>query len=503
MSAAKDRTAVNVVATVSLQIVTLASGFIIPKFILDAFGSEINGLVSSITQFLNYISLIEGGVGSVILANLYQALARRDEAKISAVVMTAERFFKKLALIFLAYQAVLALVYPFFVKDTDLSWGYIASLTVILGLATFIQYYFSLTWRLLLQADKKMYVSVLVQGSAVILNLIATVVLIRLYPSIHLVKFAAGIVFFVQPLILNRYVGRHYRLDKKAAADPALLSQRWDGFGINVASMVHASTATVVLTVVTGLESVSIFSVYMLVANGLKSLITSISSGLVPTIGNEYGKGDLDACRRLLNGYDLLMFFVSFFCFTVAGVTAAPFALLYTKSIHDANYNQPLLGALLMLAECLFCIRDPYVNMAYSAGHFRQVSKFAYLEAAFNIALSVVFGILWGMNGVALGLLLSILYRTVMQVYYLKHNILYRPAGAFWKKLIAFGAASAASAAVSLLFLKIDSSTVTGWILYAAAVGLICFVLMAAAAFASSPGECRTALGFLLRRGRR
>ena len=35
------------------------------------FGSEINGLVSSITQFLSFISLLEGGLGAVVLAELY------------------------------------------------------------------------------------------------------------------------------------------------------------------------------------------------------------------------------------------------------------------------------------------------------------------------------------------------------------------------------------------------------------------------------------------------
>ena len=87
-------------STIVLQAITLLSGFIVPKLILDQFGSDINGLVTSITQFLSYISLIEGGVGSVILANLYKPLAEGDMDKVSAVIVTANNFFKKL----LSYQ---------------------------------------------------------------------------------------------------------------------------------------------------------------------------------------------------------------------------------------------------------------------------------------------------------------------------------------------------------------------------------------------------------------
>ena len=118
----RDHTLVNVMSTIVLQAITLLSGFIVPKLILDQFGSDINGLVTSITQFLSYISLIEGGVGSVILANLYKPLAEGDMDKVSAVIVTANNFFKKLSYVFLGYQAVLAVVYPFFIK-TELSAG--------------------------------------------------------------------------------------------------------------------------------------------------------------------------------------------------------------------------------------------------------------------------------------------------------------------------------------------------------------------------------------------
>lgn len=492
------RTFINVLSTVGLQVITLLSGFIIPKLILDAFGSHINGLVTSITQFLSYISLLEGGVGAVILANLYKPLATDDKEKVSAVVATAESFFKKIALFFFAYQVVLAGVYPFFV-ETALSWGYISSLTLILGLTTFIQYYFALTWRLLLQADKKMFMAAGAQGTAVVLNLLLTVVIIKVFPNIHLVKLAAGIAYFCQPWILNRYVAKHYALNRKAAPDPTLLSQRWDGFGINLAAMVHASTATVVLTVTTGLESVSVFSVYMLVANGLKSLITSISAGVVPTIGNLWAKGDEDGCNRMFDLYDYVMFFLSFLAFCVSAVMVSSFAILYTKGIRDADYYQPLMGGVLMAAECIFCIREPYVNMAYSAGHFRSVSKFAYIEAGLNIALSILLALIWGMTGVAAALLISITYRTLTQVWYVKRNIIKRPMKHFFRKLAAFSAASAVCIWLSLLLGMMDLTRigVLNWVLYALRTTVLEAICLLAASLIACPGELKLFRQFL------
>ena len=59
------KTRLNMISSLGLQFITILSGFIIPRQILLVFGSDINGLINSLTQFLNYISLVEGGLGSV------------------------------------------------------------------------------------------------------------------------------------------------------------------------------------------------------------------------------------------------------------------------------------------------------------------------------------------------------------------------------------------------------------------------------------------------------
>lgn len=489
----KEHTLLNVVSTVTLQIITLLSGFMVPKLILGAFGSEVNGLVASITQFLGYISLIEGGVTSVILANLYKPLATKDNEKVSAVVSTADAFFKKIALFFCIYQVILAIVYPF-VIDSDFGWGYIASMVMILGLSTLIQYTLSLSWRLLLQADKRMYIAVLAQGVSVVLNLILTFVFIKFGSNIHIVKLISGFAFFVQPLVLNSYIRKNYSLNKKAKTDSVLLSQRWDGFGINVAAMIRSSAATIILSITASLSTVSIFSVYTLVSNGLKSLITSISGGVIPTIGNAYAKGDKETANNLFDMYEFVMFVVAFFCFTVAAVVMPSFALLYTKGINDANYNRPLLGIILMAAECIFCIRDPYVNMAYSAGHFKQVSKYAYIEAVITVVVSAVLALLWGVNGVAFGLFVSAIYRTATQVLYLKKNILFRKASVFIKKFICFAIASVVCAVVSYVLFAKPEITIFSWVFYAVKVSLVEIICLLIACFVSCKKELKTVL---------
>ena len=89
-------TLLNMISGLVLQFFTLVSGFILPKIILTCFGSEVNGLVSSLNQFLSYITLVEGGITGVIIANLYKPIVEQDNNKISSVLVTADRFYKKI-----------------------------------------------------------------------------------------------------------------------------------------------------------------------------------------------------------------------------------------------------------------------------------------------------------------------------------------------------------------------------------------------------------------------
>ena len=73
----RKKTFLNIFCSTMAQLVTIISGLIVPRLLLSTFGSEANGLVSSLTQFLNYISLVEGGLGSVVLAALYLPLAKK------------------------------------------------------------------------------------------------------------------------------------------------------------------------------------------------------------------------------------------------------------------------------------------------------------------------------------------------------------------------------------------------------------------------------------------
>lgn len=86
----------NIISMFIYQGVGILSGFIMPRLILATFGSEVNGLTSSLSQFLSYITLFEGGVSTVFTSCLYAPLQADDKQKISAIIRSSNLFFNKL-----------------------------------------------------------------------------------------------------------------------------------------------------------------------------------------------------------------------------------------------------------------------------------------------------------------------------------------------------------------------------------------------------------------------
>lgn len=468
----------NIITSLLCQIITILNGLIIPRLILGAFGSEVNGLVSSISQFLNYITLLEGGLSGVIMAALYKPLAEKDTKRVSAIINATNQFFRRIAVLFVGYMLIVATLYPLFVH-TSYSWGFVASLATIIGITLFIQYFFSLSLRLLINADQRGYVVFSAQIVFTIINFIFTLIVINIYPEIHVLKIANVIAYCIQPIVFATYVNKNYKLDRSIPPDKDAISQRWDGFGQNLAYFIHTNTDVVVLTIFCTLLDVSVYSVYYMVIGSLKRLVMSISSAVVPSIGNTLASGDTNKINEAFDIYDTGINLITTFAFACGIILIVPFVNIYTSGINDTNYIQPVFGILLLISEAIYCYRDPYVSIAYASGRFKETAKYAYIEAISNILISVVLVIRFGLVGVAVGTFVSMCYRLIMHVIYAKKNILYRPISKFAASFARSTLILGACVALAFAAIRIMPSTFVGWIIMAFGVaGIVALMII-------------------------
>lgn len=421
----KRKLFLNTGAGILKQAVTVVCGFILPRFFLIYYGSSVNGLVASITNFLSFIALLDMGVGAVIQANLYKPLADKDDAQISRIVKSSERFFRRLAYIFIVYIIVLCVLFPTIINK-DFEAVFSISLIVIISISTLAQYLFGMTYQLLLNSDQKAYVPLFMQIATVILNTVLAIIMMKAGMSIHLVKLMTAGVYVLRPLGQMIYVRAHYNIDKKIELIGEPIKQKWNGFSQHLAAVVCQNIDVVVLTLFSSLENVSIYSVYFNVTNGVEQIILTAATGLESLFGNMIAKGEKSQLMRTFSAVEWIVHFGVTLIFTVAAIAIVPFVMVYTRGITDANYIAPVFGALLVAAYGAQCLRVPYFRVIKAAGHFKETQNGAYISAALNIVITVALVFRFGLIGAGVGTLVAMVYHTCYFVWYLRKNILDR-----------------------------------------------------------------------------
>lgn len=462
----------NIVSSVILQLITMISGFIIPRIILTRFGSNANGLVSSISQFLNYIVLLEGGVTAVIYANLYKPLVQNDLKKISSIVVAAKGFYRKIGFIFTFYALILAIVYPKIVM-TGYSDMYVFALTFVLYIGLFMQYMFSITYTVLLTADKKVYVISILDSILTLLNIFVVLLTIRFFPDILVLKLMSAVLFIFKPIVLRIYIDRHYSINWDENCDNNFVKHRWDGFAINLAYYIHTSTDIVVLSIFTNLKVVSIYAVYSLIVTKVSRLVHSVASSIEPTIGHSYAKGDFDDLNTKLDMYEFIIFTITGFLFTLTLLLIVPFVEIYTRGVSDADYHQPMFSLLLIASEVIYLVKYPHSSLAFSANKITDITKPAYVEAFINIIISILLVKKLGLVGVAIGTLCAMLYRTLFHIFYTRTLIPNRHPLSFIKKAFIFFITSAIVAVGLKFLLPLVSMDFLHWGIRAVQYGII------------------------------
>lgn len=386
----KKSLALTTIFSLIYQVVVVICGIILPKLYMKYFGSELNGLVTSITQFLGFITLLEAGVGNVVQSSLYRPLAQKDDAEISKIIISSNRFFRKIALILAVYVAGLMVFYPFFVSN-QYDWVFTATLILIISISSFAQYFFGISYQMLLNADQKGYVRLVLQIVTLILNTVVCGILMSLGFSIHIVKLSTAAIFILRPLGMNLYVKRHFNLDLSLKLEGEPIQQKWNGLAQHIANVVLINTDVTVLTLFSNLINVSIYSVYHNVVYGIQNLVTAFTSGLQALLGDMYAKKERELLVSTFERFEWLIHVLIEIAFGCALVLIIPFVKVYTADITDANYINIPFAVLITLAQASYCLRLPYNIMVMAAGHYKQTQASAIIEAIINVVVSVSF----------------------------------------------------------------------------------------------------------------
>ena len=200
----------NILANLILQITVALSGLILPRFFIIAYGSAMNGMIVSVTQFISYLALVEAGVSAASIVGLYKPLADNNIDEINRILSATKRFYYRSGIAYVLLLVFLVVLYPMLVQN-QIQPGITRFMIIILATSNLVDYLFLGKYKVLLMANQKGYVMMLVQTLGTVLNTVITVWLIMEGCNVLLVKFVATVIYILRFILIWIYVRKHYR----------------------------------------------------------------------------------------------------------------------------------------------------------------------------------------------------------------------------------------------------------------------------------------------------
>lgn len=464
----------NIISELTFEVVALICGLILPKMVLEAYGSAYNGVIQTIIQFLSYTSVLTLGVTGPTRVAVYRALADEDNQKLHGILKANELYMRKVGGVLVIYMVLLAFIYPYLVRE-EFGWWDVASLVLIIGTGDLVEYVFGCSSRTLLKADQRTYIYTLLMISSKIASTLIAALLVRKGFGIHAVRLAMVACFATAPILTDIITKTKYHINSKAKPDYSALEQRGDAVAYSIAGIVEDSTPTFLLALFTNPITVSIYSVYNLILNNILKIQEAFTSNLEGAFGEFWAKGEKDKFKEKLNTLEYLMFVFLLLIYTTTGSLLLPFMKLYTADITDANYILPWFAFLFTCCTAAYSLRTPYVLAVQAAGKYRETRNMATIEAILNVAISLVGVCLWGLNGVVIGSLAAYLYRTFSFARYTYSTMLGIPMRQFVGHLV-WLLASSGVIVMAQLFIVNGVLNINGWLQWIVA-GAICVIV--------------------------
>lgn len=431
-----EKFALNATTSMISQAVVLIAGLITPRLMIATYGSEINGLVSSLNQFISYLSLVEAGIGGAAIYSLYKPIAEKNHSRISGIVVAARKSYTQAGYLFSAGLFALAAIYGIFASRGNLDFWTVFILALLLGSNGCIDMFLVSGYRVLLTADQRNYV---IQIAGIINTIIRTgLIVVLTLKDVNVVLLFLIVSFspIIKAILILLYSRKQYGfLDKSASPDKTALNKRYDVIYQQILGMIQVGAPTILATILLNLVVVSIYSVYNMVITGINGILGIFISGLPAGFGDMIAKNESENLKKTVSEFEVIYYWILSVIYGLTLVLIMPFISLYTKGISEVNYYYPILGLVIVLNGLLYNIKTPQSMLIVSAGMYKETRWRVTIQALIIIVASTLFGIKFGMIGILLGSCVSNLYRIIDMLIYVPKNITHLPARSTIKRM--------------------------------------------------------------------
>lgn len=396
-------------ATIATMITSLGSSLLLMgfnvvynQFLINYYGSSVNGLISTISQFVALFSIVEGGATTAAVVAVYRPYIKNETDKINNILYTVKVYFHKIAIVFGGLSFIGGLIYlklvgsPLYLMDTIL-------ILVITVFSTMVSIGVNSRYIVLLSGSNKSYIVNIIYMLSKVLTWSVAIVLMVNRCNILLVYCIHGLNTVFEAIFLRIFVCLNYsQYGVRGVYNSKLLKGTKDVFFQKIASSIFSSTDLIIISAYINFELASVYNTYNLIFSAVFALLNAVSVSPMNSFGHLLNSDNKNANKMFAIYQKAVQISSSVFLISL-GVTIIPFLKLYTKNVSDVNYIIPSLVFLFYTYYYIKLNNAPFGMVLNVTGRFSQQNIQCGISAVANIVLSLALVSCWGVQGVVLG----------------------------------------------------------------------------------------------------
>lgn len=418
-------TLLTMIFSVLSSIILMLLNLVYNNFLISIYGSNVNGLISTLTQFVSLFTVLEGGFTTAAIVSVYKPIVDKDYNSLNDILYTAKMTFGKVGLIISLCVLVLGSGYIFMI-DSVLSYRDTYILLLISVLSTSLSICALSKYNILLQGDNKEYKLIQINTLCKMIVWIVSIVLILRRCNILIVYFLNVINILLSVIILKYYVNRKYKMiTYRGKYNKKLILGTGDVFFQKIANSIFTSTDLILISAFIGLAASSVYNLYYQFFSSILSFLVSIIQAPFNSIGQmvntEAEKNKVNSFFMIYQHFALML---TTFFLTVTGAIIIPFIKIYTRNISDCNYIDYGLVLLFFTQIFVQIVNRPFGILLNATGNFKMQNKQCFWAAIVNLGVSYVALKRYGTHGIVFGSFCGTLIILVMNIYQTYKNIL-------------------------------------------------------------------------------
>jgi O-antigen/teichoic acid export membrane protein len=440
MSGRVHKSVLNAEVNLIFYFLSLFFAFFSRKIFLDNLGAEFIGLTGTLTNILGYLNLTELGISASVGYFLFKPLQSNNRQETQDILSLLGYLYNWIGAIIFAGAFVISLFFPLIFAHANLGLGIIYfAFYSFLG-SSLIGYFINYR-QILLSADQKNYLVAIYYQSANLVKIALQIFLAYYYKNLYIwvaVEFLFGIIGCI---ILNWKINKEYpwlKVNKKDGQAllkkyPEIITKTKQVFIHKIKDFVLVRSDELFIFLFVSLKMVAYYGNYMIIISKLISLFSAVTGSVGASIGNLVAEGDK---KRMLS---------VFWEFTTIQHTIA--AIL---SFSLYNFLEPFvshwLGSeyimdhkiliLLIIFIYITNSRNAVDSFNYAHGLYADVWS-AWAELIINVSITIICGLKWGIIGILLGKIVSLLAIVVLwKPYYLFTSGFKESVSIYWKGVL-------------------------------------------------------------------